>query len=205
MRFIMTLVCLLGLNILLSAQNSGVVNGHKWVDLGLPSGIKWAACNVGAISPEEYGDYFAWGEISSKNKYVMKNSLTYGEQIGNIEGNNVYDVATAKWGRGWRMPTEVEMQELIDNCTWIWITMNDVNGYIVTGSNGNSIFMPAAGSRYDSLLNYAGSSGLYWSSTYSDFRYCDEYSNALYMVSSKPYMNVCARNLGLSVRPVIKF
>ena len=201
----MTLVCLLGLNILLSAQNSGVVNGHKWVDLGLPSGIKWAACNVGAISPEEYGDYFAWGEISSKNKYVMKNSLTYGEQIGNIEGNNVYDVATAKWGRGWRMPTEVEMQELIDNCTWIWITMNDVNGYIVTGSNGNSIFMPAAGSRYDSLLNYAGSSGLYWSSTYSDFRYCDEYSNALYMVSSKPYMNVCARNLGLSVRPVIKF
>ena len=143
-------------------QTAGIISGHSWVDLGLPSGLKWATCNVGAFSPEDYGDYYAWGEVSTKSEYTVGNCSTYGT-IGNISGNPRYDVARKKWGGSWRMPTKAEFEELIDNCTWEWTTKGGHKGYKVTGPNGNSIFLPAAGCRPGAYTHSAESLGLYWS------------------------------------------
>ena len=144
---------------------TGTINGHTWVDLGLPSGTKWATCNIGATTPEGYGNYYAWGETSPKAMYSYDNSLTYGRTIVDISGNPTYDAATANWGGSWRMPTGEEMEELIDNCTWTWTTQNGVNGKKVTGSNGNSIFLPAAGCIRASSRDYVGEYIYSWSST----------------------------------------
>lgn len=95
---------------------------HEYVDLGLPSGTKWATCNVGANIPEEYGDFYAWGEITTKSEYTTENCVTYGESMDDISGNPNYDVARAKWGGSWRMPTKSEMRELVYNCNWTWTT-----------------------------------------------------------------------------------
>ena len=132
------------------------------VDLGLS--VKWASCNVGAERPEEYGDYFAWGEISPKESYTEDNCLTYGKSMTDISGKPQYDAATANWGGAWRMPTYSELKELGSNCTWEWTTLNGVNGRKVTGPNGNSIFLPAAGYRYGTSSYDVGSYGDYWSS-----------------------------------------
>ena len=162
------------------------VGTHEYVDLGLPSGLKWATCNVGANSPEESGDYFAWGEVEPKTTY---NWSTYKYCVDNYDnltkycslssyGNNGFtdsktvldpedDAAAVNWGGAWRMPTYEEMCELIDECTWTWTTQNGVYGRKVTGPNGNSIFLPAAGCMYNSDLHYAGSYGYYWSSSLS--------------------------------------
>ena len=150
---------------------NGVLNGHDYVDLGLPSGTKWATSNVGANSPEEYGDYFAWGETTTKETYELdtyryydgSNWTKYTDPLTILEASD--DAATANWGSGWRMPTYDEMNELKNNCTVTWTTQNGVNGCLFTGSNGNSIFLPAAGCRIDSELNNAGSEGCYWSGT----------------------------------------
>ena len=151
--------------LLYSNLGTDTINGHEYVDLGLPSGTKWATCNVGANKPEEYGNYYAWGETTTKASYDQSNSVTYGQQISDFSGNATYDAARANWGSTWRMPTKAEMQELLNNCTWTWTTQNGVNGMRVTGSNGNSIFLPAAGDRYGSSLYHDGSRGNYWSST----------------------------------------
>ncbi len=154
------------------------------VDLGLPSGRLWANMNVGASSPEDYGDYFAWGENTPKSEY---NWSTYMWCNGNYDtltkycddssyGNNGFtddktvldaedDAATANWGGDWRMPTIADFQELIDNTTNEWTTQNGVYGQKFTSSNGNSIFLPAAGFRWDGVLSFAGSYGGYWSSS----------------------------------------
>ena len=142
---------------------TGYLNGYEWVDLGLS--VRWATCNVGASVLSEYGDYYAWGEIETKSEYRKETSLTYGVDLGDISGNPQYDAATANWGEGWRLPTKQELDELADKCVWTFTTYDDVNGYKVTGPNGNSIFLPAAGSRYGSLLYYGGEIGFYWSST----------------------------------------
>lgn len=178
------------------------INGHYYVDLGLPSGLKWATCNVGADSPEEYGDYFAWGETTAKEEYTQENSFVYGKQMNDISGNMQYDAATVNWGSSWRMPTKAEQQELLDNCEWEWTTQNCVNGYKVTSkSNGNSIFLPAAGFRYDSSLYDDGNYGYYWSSIPDD-----EYnlSWSLGFHSSYYGMSDNDRYSGQSVRPVLK-
>lgn len=154
----------------------------KAVDLGLS--VKWASCNVGAESPEEYGDYFAWGETTTKSSYKSSTSVTYGLSISELKSRGIigsdgnltaaYDAATANWGSCWRMPTFGEMQELCNNCTWKWTTQNGVKGYNVTGNNGNSIFLPAAGERDDTSLLKAGSEGNYWSARWhsnSNFAY----------------------------------
>ncbi len=138
-------------------------NGHEYVDLGLS--VKWATCNVGATSPEDYGGYYAWGETTTKTNFSSDNSKTYGEIMKRISGNAQYDAARNNWGGRWRMPTESEMQELIYKCIWIWTTQNGVSGYKVTGPNGNSIFLPATGCRSGSSLDDAGIYGYYWSST----------------------------------------
>jgi len=176
------------------------INGHEYVDLGLPSGLKWATCNVGANSPSEYGDYYAWGETTTKTSYTYENSKTYNKKIGDIGGNASYDAARANWGGTWRMPTKEEFDELLNKCIWTWTTQGEEEGYEVTGPNGNSIFLPAAGFRGGTSLNFAGSYGNYWSST----PYESSTQGAYYLDFGSGYhdTNCCDRRVGLSVRPV---
>ena len=177
---------------------TGTINGHQWVDLGLS--VKWATCNVGASSPSDYGNYYAWGETRTKSEYTEDNSSTYGINIGDISGDSRYDVARANWGGTWRLPTQAEMQELIDKCTWTWTSQGGHNGYRVTGPNGSSIFLPAAGYRGGSSLTSAGDNGLYWSS--SPYESDARYAYRLYFVSSDHYLYWSYRDYGRSVRPV---
>ena len=158
---------------------TGIENGYKWVDLGLS--VRWATCNVGATAPEEYGDYYAWGEIATKDSCTWENysladssstaltkycnSSDYGTVDNKTTLEAADDVATQKWGGNWRMPTIDEWDELLKNCDWTWTTLNGVNGYEVKATNGNSIFLPAAGYRFDGVLFNAGSDGGYWSSS----------------------------------------
>ena len=193
------------------------INGHEYVDLGLPSGIKWATCNVGANSPEEYGGYYAWGETEEKSNYEWstykwcngsENSMTKyctNSDNGTVDNKTVLDpeddVAHVKWGGSWRMPTSAELEELYNNCTWTWTAQNGVNGYRVTGPNGNSIFLPAAGYRDGTDAGgLRGGNGFYWSSSLdSDFSRDTYY---LFFYDSYNGGNFNRRYYGLSVRPV---
>lgn len=159
-----------------------IANAQTYVDLGLPSGTLWADRNVGASSPKDYGDYFAWGETTAKSNYYWSPLKycedSYGKKFSKYNTQSKYgsvdnktalersdDAATANWGSDWCMPTQQQFQELKDNCTWTWITRNGTKGYEVKGKNGNSIFFPAAGYRYGTDLNDVGSDGNYWSSS----------------------------------------
>lgn len=176
-------------------------NGREYVDLGLS--VKWATCNVGASKPEDYGNYYAWGETSTKSSYKYNNSKTYAKWMGDINGNSSYDAARANWGGNWRMPTKTEMQELIDKCTWKWTKQNGVKGYKVTSkTNGNSIFLPAAGSCGGFPLYYARRNGIYWSSTPLESSSIDAYY--LYFGSGNHFMSYHGRDYGQSVRPVLE-
>ena len=185
------------------------------VDLGLS--VKWASCNVGATSPEEYGDYFAWGETEEKTDYSWStykwcngsyNTLTkyctnssYGTVDRNTDLDSEDDVAHVKWGGSWRMPTGAEMNQLHNNCTWTWTTVNSVNGYRVTGPNGNSIFLPAAGYCDGEDVYDRGSRGFYW--TPELFSYDSKYAYYLDLNDglSEGWGDIY-RCYGLSVRPV---
>ena len=145
------------------SEPSGTISGHDYVDLGLS--VKWATCNVGASQPHGYGNYYAWGETTTKSEYTADNSRTYGKNMSDISGNSSYDAARANWGGSWRMPTKAEMKELKNKCTWKWTTQSGVNGYRVTGPNGNSIFLPAAGDCLELSRHNVGKLGSYWSST----------------------------------------
>lgn len=166
-------------------DNSGTLNGHDYVDLGLPSGTLWAICNIGANEPEKFGDYFAWGETAPKEIYDWK-SYKYGRFVneryelskyctdscfgldGFVDGLTflelVDDPATTNWGAGWRMPSIDEWEELYLNTTYTITTQNGVDGCLFTASNGNCLFLPAAGYWWDAELNQGGI-GIYWSST----------------------------------------
>ena len=162
-----------------SKPTSGYQNGHEWVDLGLPSGTKWATMNVGASSPSDYGGYYAWGETSTKSRYDWNNCFdcldSTGDRCGTyklggqtrITPTSGHDTARENWGGKWRMPTDAENDELCERCTWTWTTMNGHNGYRVTGRNGNSIFLPAAGCRDGTDSDSVGEDGFYWSSSLS--------------------------------------
>ncbi len=175
---------------------------HEYVDLGLS--IKWATCNVGASSPSDYGDYYAWGETSTKSSYEEENSKTKtsDKSMNDIGGNSSYDVARAKWGGSWRLPTKAEFQELIDKCTWTWTTQGGHNGYKVTGKNGKSIFLPATGWREGTLSYFVGESGNYWGSTLGESNTDDAYD--LFFNSSNYYTRWVNRFYGYSVRPVVE-
>lgn len=175
-------------------------NSREWVDLALPSGLKWATCNLGATTPEEYGDYFAWGETEPKSGYTADNSATYKKAIGDISGDLRYDAARKNWGNSWRIPTEAEFSELISNCTWTWTTQNNVNGYRVTGVNGNSIFLPAASCCVGSSLSSRGEYGNYWASTPERRDSEDAYCLSFYC--SYHLLEWTFRYLGQTVRPV---
>ena len=159
------------------ASSKGVVSGHDYVNLGLPSGTLWATCNVGANSPEEYGDYFAWGETQPKSDYDESN---YKFRISSVLTKYCFsdtkavlespdDAATVNWGANWRMPTEAEYMELTRVCTCEWTTRNGKKGSLLTGPNGNTLFMPAAGCYYRKGLDATEVNGFYWSSSlYTD-------------------------------------
>ena len=182
------------------AAEKAKYNGHEYVDLGLS--VKWATCNVGANKPEDYGNYYAWGETSTKSSYTESNSKTYGKQMSDIKGNSQYDAARANWGGIWRLPTRAELEELKNKCTWTWTAQNGVKGYKVTGPNGNSIFLPAAGYRYGSSLDGGGDYGNYWSSTPDDNGY-DYGAFHLYFIDGHWSLYWSSgRNDGFTVRPV---
>ncbi len=177
------------------------------IDLGLPSGTKWASCNVGATKPEEYGGYYAWGEIEEKEVYNQSTYKYYQNgkyvNLGSDISGTEYDVAHAKWGGKWCMPTLDDIKELLDNCTFEWTTLNGVEGEKFTSKIlGNSIFLPAAGFRWDGDLIGAGSWGYYWSS----MRYPDDSFSTygLYFYSGDALWVSNGRSYGRSVRPVVR-
>ncbi len=205
---------ILGLRLALSDNEQ-----HEWVDLGLPSGTLWATCNVGANAPEEYGDYFAWGETAPKNyydwstykwckgsyntltKYCTKSDYGYnGFTDGKKELDASDDAATANWGSGARMPSSEQIQELRDNCSWQWTQRNGVYGQQGTGLNGSTIFLPATGYFWYGLLYHAGMDGSYWSRTLrpsnSDLAY------NLLVTSGHGYQYYNFRDYGHTVRAV---
>ena len=194
-----------------SSSTTGTENGYEWVDLGLPSGLRWATCNVGATKPEEYGNYYAWGEVEPKstyswstykwmttgmsswsdiNKYTSADNQTssvWYDYYGNFIGDNKTvldledDAAAVNMGGSWRMPTRAEFNELKNECKWTWSSQS--HGYNVKGPNGNFIFLPAAGLRDDSDLYGAGSYGSYWSSSLRMYR--SDYAYNLYFSSGR--------------------
>ena len=180
---------ILSIMLLMSAcKDQSFHNGHEYVDLGLS--VKWATCNVGAQSPEDYGEFYAWGETRAKTIYTVKGYRfrASGDAPHNVKFSKydpddksgpfskkvlelADDVANVKWGGNWRMPTKEEIEELNWNCDWVWTTQNGVTGVKITskveGYTDRSIFIPAAGYRIDSRHLFAGESGEYWSSTNS--------------------------------------
>ncbi len=152
-------------------NNGNAPKGVEAVDLGLPSGTKWASCNLGATKPEEYGGYYAWGEIEEKDSYNWETyihcdgSWSTCHDLGSDIRGTAYDVAHVKWGGDWVMPTYEQMKELIDNCKYRWMNNNGVYGVVFVGPNGNRIFLPAAKYRADNPETII-SGGRYWSSTY---------------------------------------
>lgn len=181
-------------------------NGHQWTDLGLT--VDWASVNIGANTLVDYGDYFSWGEVSAKENY--NDSVTFEVPMLDIAGNPRYDAATANWGGTWRMPTSAEMEELIIYCSWEWTSMYDVKGVLVTGPNGNSIFLPAAGYCTTTVTNNIGKCGDYWSSTPYDnpmpvpTYYDNNYADVLFFNSGTRDVGIGFRINGLPIRPVIK-
>lgn len=175
------------------------INGHEFVDLGLPSGIKWATTNVGASANSDYGYYFAWGEVAQKSTYTIANSVyTNNDSQRYISGAASTDAATHFWGGTWRMPSVTEFEELVSKCTWKWTNVNGKNGYIVTGPNGKSIFLPAAGCKADSNLSESNNGGFYWTGSYWN-------KNSAWRLNFDNSTHSIVYNLkagGLTIRPV---
>ena len=154
-------------------EKSIIINGHEAVDLGLS--VRWATCNIGANNPEDFGDYFAWGETEPKDEYSRENYMFYDAlnkrthiDRGMVISGTELDAARKLWGNDWRMPTQTEIEEFCDKCTGKWTNLNGVKGLLAIGRNGNRIFLPAAGVRYDSCLAQCGQrnrAGFCWSGT----------------------------------------
>lgn len=208
-------------------------NGHEYIDLGLS--VMWATCNLGATVPEEYGDYFAWGETEpyynneewnpdtspgycwESYKWCEGSFLTYyrltkyctNERIGEVDSLTVLqsedDAASVNWGGAWRLPSHIEMDELCHKCIWEQVERNGIEGFVITGPNGNNIFMPMAGELRYTSRGYSGHSGAYWTSSI-------HLSNSAIACSLDFNINgdkgaVCAsynRCLGLTIRPVFE-
>lgn len=185
-----------------TAKNEEITSGHL-VDLGLS--VKWAAWNIGATKPEEYGSYYAWGELKERNDYTTDtyqyfDKFTY-MFIGYDISGTKYDVARVKWGENWRIPTIAEIGELYRLCKWEWMTYNGIRGQKITGPNGNSIFIPAAGIKIGTDIYGLGMYGCYWSSSL----YVSDYGRANGLgfpeIIDEPWFNN-AREYGRPIRPV---
>lgn len=197
---------------------TGSVGGHEFVDLGLPSGLKWATCNVGATEIYGKGEHYAWGETEVKSDYttweyykLCNGTDEYMTRYNGHDGNKILglsdDAAYCKWGDSWRMPTQAEMQELCDNCTFESVKVEGVLGLKVKGPNGRCIFLPAA--------SYKGSTGnvlLGWLCYWTSSVFTDSYSNAYCLYLNvygtgkiyNPEIQTKLRRLGYSIRPVVR-
>lgn len=170
------------------------------IDLGLS--VKWSSLNIGASSPTEYGGLYGWGDITGINHSENNDEYPSANPPSSICGTE-YDIATKEWGNNWRMPSQAEMEELAEKCTWVWTTVNGVNGMTVTGPNGNSIFLPAAASRTgETVSNQVGQRGCYWSGTlWTD----NKFASYLYFYDNADRVQPARSNrryIGMSVRPV---
>ena len=203
-------------SIVAAGSGGGSETGIEAVDLGLSSGLKWGSMNVGASKPEDYGNYYAWGETTPKTSYTLSNykfkpystgeitlypkyeTTLGGDQKTVLEA--VDDAATVNVGEGWRMATFAEWKELRESCQWTWTSRNGVNGMLVTGPNGKSIFLPAAGVFRSSLTN-KGTYGSYWTSSLAG---AEGMAHAVDFISNDKSTALIGRECGLSVRPVKK-
>ena len=182
----------------------GKLNGHEWIDLGLPSGVRWAACNMDATSPEQAGKFYSWAETSTKNSYVESTSKTHNKAIAEFSGNATYDVATQKWGKGWRMPTEEEFKELMNYTDSQFKDRNGRKGREYANYvNNNKLFIPAAGSNEEGKLHNVNGCGSYWTST----PIANRNTGAISYIFNAPYdeMSTGERYYGYSVRPVTDY
>lgn len=216
MKLILLLLILLLIFLSIFLRNwmrptTGTINGHEWTDLGLS--VKWATCNVGASNSGDYGGYYAWGETRTKSSYYFSNCFDCLDSRGEswdtyrldgqtrITPSSGHDTARENWGGTWRMPTDDEFEELCKKCEWTWTTRNGHNGYMVTGPNGNSIFLPAAGFGCATGSDYVGKTGNYWSSTLSS--YYSMSAPGLYFNGSEHFTHPYFQRFhGFSVRPV---
>lgn len=183
-------------------EASGTIDGHEYVDLGLS--VKWATCNIGAEKPEDYGDYFAWGDTTTVEEFIV----TEPGSRYDFEPGCGNDAAKSNWGAAWRRPRIREFVELRDSCQWQWTTVGEHKGYKITGPNGNSIFLPAAGYRYGSSQCYADVWGYYWSTGYGLSAYSTnslEVCDMCYLLLFyEDYYHTCCigDNKQRSIRPV---
>lgn len=193
-----------------------IIDTPDAVDLGLPSGLKWASFNLGASLPEEYGNYYAWGETEPKDEYSWetymwckgtRRTLTkynpdsyYGAVDNKTVLEALNDVAHVKLGDRWRLPTDAEWMELQTYCRWTWTRLNGIIGGMVTGRNGNSIFLPATGYRAGANLINVDSAGFYWSSSLSTNRPYESYW--IMFASDFNGRSDHERNDGVTIRPV---
>ena len=172
------------------------ISGYEFIDLGLPSGLKWATVNVGATSSTGYGNYYVWGNTSS----YSESTSYYKTTTDDISGNATYDAATANWGDPWRTPTKAECEELLNYSTWTYTTQNNIFGCIITGPNGYSIFLPSAGYMATNGAECVAGSARYWTSTPS--RYYSKYAYIMIIGSYIYDMDLYYRYLGMPIRPV---
>ena len=187
-------------------SNTDLCSGgvYESVDLGLPSGTLWAKYNIGATKESDYGDLFAWGATEPyriNGSTLIDNTDNYAKSYANTIRHDLYpneDVATVKWGKGWKMPTKAQMDELVDNTTYTWATISGVNGGKFTASNGNYIFFPAAGGVNGGSLHDRGGGGLYWSRSFNS----SSGAWRLLYYSSERNVDADYRYNGFSVRAV---
>ncbi len=192
----------------------GMHNGHKCVDLGLPSGTLWAACNVGAKNPEECGNYFAWGELRQKALYDWMmyvhcnyssrgqiDLLRYNKRDKQRQMNLSHDAAHTILGGNWRIPTSEEVKELLQYCNWILTSRNGVMGYRIIGRNREEIFLPFAGYMTNQTVNNIKTDGYYWTSTISETHLY--YAECIHFNFSRPYQGSQQRYMGLPIRAVL--
>lgn len=212
------IVILMRLNLVVVMTGSD--NGHEWVDLGLPSGTLWATCNIGATSPEGCGNYYAWGEKSTKSiynwntykyakgaankltKYINSSSFgNYGFTDNLIQLQTVDDPAVSAWGGGWRTPSKAQWNEMLAYTTIEKTVQNGVEGMLFTSKkNKQTLFLPAAGDRWDGKLYYVGSRGYYWSGSFNADNSREAWG--LYFESYTFSMNSYYRYYGFNVRPI---
>lgn len=187
-------------------KKSDEINGHKFVDLGLPSGLLWATCNVGASGPEYNGEFFAWGEADTRKEYTEKGYTHYHglvngyKNLGNSIAASSHDAAREKWGGTWRLPTNDEFEELLNNCVWKEEVVDNRKGYRVTGKTGESIFLPMAGCRNGTAHYNEGKNGHYWSANPDKAHIGCAYH--LYFTNEKKRVGWGSRVYGRNVRPV---
>lgn len=207
---ILTGLCFAGLTSVCAQTLSGNLNGHEYIDLDLPSGTKWATMNVGADSNNVFGGYFAWGEVSTKSDYG-KDIPTQNKDASALNAANIinddgyltadYDAATKNWGDGWRMPTKSDFDELIENCDWEWDKKKE--GYTVTGKNGNSIFLPAAGNYFGNSQKEPGY-GRYWCASVDESNSFRSWCLCFHSLSKYMSNGSYGRYYGRPIRPVTK-